>query len=438
MKVNVRLLAYRALLDMGNRHTDDVISDYVSKYILVGADRRFFMQLVNGVVEDRMLLDYYIDKLSKHKLSPEIRTVLRLGIYQVKRLNVPDYASVNECLNILDEIGETKVKGLVNAILRSFSRNQNIPLPKDKERRLSVYYSHPLWLVKYMIQLFGEEKTERILESNMKKPPLTLRVNSRHTTRDDYLQSLLKSGVEAEASEMTDSAITIKKLGGLKINELPDYDRGAFIVQDESSQLVVSSYPPKKDSVCIDVCASPGGKTTHMAEYADHVQAFDISKSRLMTTMKNITRLGLSEYVKLSIVDATKGVKELNDTADYVLVDAPCTALGTIRRNPDIKYNRIESDIRKNAKTQRIILKRASQYVRKDGILIYSTCTITKEENQDQVARFLNKNKEFELLLERQLFSCDDGTDGFYFAVMQRTEKNLSQDVGKESDESEV
>ncbi len=426
MTVNVRMLAYNALLDMGNRHADDVVSDYISKYILEGADRRFFMQLVLGVVEDRMLLDYYIDKLSKHKLDDAVRVVLRLGIYQILRLAVPDYAAVSESLNLLDELGEGKAKGLVNAVLRGFLRNKNISLPRDRHRRLSVYYSHPLWMVRYLIEQFGAEKAESILAANAKKPPLTIRVNSVKSSRMDFLKLLEDAGVEAEASSVAPSAIVVKDLGGKKINELPYFDDGFFIVQDASSQAVVCSYPPRKDSVCIDVCASPGGKTTHMAEYAGKVLAFDISKSRLLTTMKNISRMGMANKVELSIVDATKGVKERNDTADYVLVDAPCSALGTIRRNPDIKYNRIAGDIRKNAKTQRIILKRASQYVREQGLLIYSTCTITREENQEQVDRFLKKHTDFVLLEERQLLPCDEGSDGFYFAIMQRRKEHES------------
>ncbi|MDO4754595.1 MAG: 16S rRNA (cytosine(967)-C(5))-methyltransferase RsmB, partial [Bacillota bacterium] len=322
---------------------------------------------------------------------------------------------------LASEIGEQGAKGFINAVLRAFiRRNKKVAMPEDADRRMSVYYSHPLWLVRYWIALLGEEKTERLLESNNAKPPLTLRINDAVISVEEYLNLLDKKGIEATKTELSKVGVRIISAKGMKIQEFPGYDKGYFVVQDESSQLAIETKPPRPQDVCIDVCCSPGGKTMHMAQHAATVHGFDISKQRLGVTMKNVLRLGLQKKVKLDLVDATKGVREFNDTADYVLVDAPCSALGTIRRNPDIKYNRLKTDIAKNAKTQKIILKRAAQYVKSGGTLIYSTCTVTREENEEQVAKFLGKHEDFVLVCERQLLPFVDGTDGFYFAVMER------------------
>lgn len=419
--MNPRLLAYRALRELGNRHTDEIIDEFLSKYVLHDKDRRFFTRIVIGVVEDRIYLDYIIDTLSKRRPSEEVREVLRIGIYQLLRMNLPDYAAVNESIVLAQEIGEENAKGFVNGILRSLIRQgKRVPLPKEEDRRLSVYYSHPLWLVKYWILHFGTEMTEQLLSANNQKPPLTLRIRTDLISVDDYMGMLHARGMEAEKTVYSPCGVHIRETGGKKIQEFPGYDGGYFAVQDESSQLVIASRPPKSGDICIDVCCSPGGKTTHMAQYASMVYGFDVSRQRLGVMMKNVMRMGLQKKVKPDIVDATKGVRELNDTADYVLVDAPCSALGTIRRNPDIKYNRQESDIAKNAKTQKIILKRAAQYVKSGGTLIYSTCTITSEENQLQVAKFLEKNPDFMLVAAKQLMPFEHGTDGFYFAIMER------------------
>ncbi len=419
--MNIRLLAYRALAELGNRHTDELIDDYLKKYSLSDIDRRFFAQLVVGVVEDRILLDYYIDTLSRVPVGEVVRNILRLGFYQAVRLNVPDYAAVNESLKLADELNEPQAKGYINALLRTFlRRKKTVPMPKERDKYLSVYYAHPLWLVRYWLEMLGEERTEALLAAGCKKPPLTIRINSSLVNRDEYLIRLADAGVEAFAAGRSACGIGIKSLGGLKISELPGYDEGHFIVQDESSQIAIEARPPRKGDYAIDVCCSPGGKTTHIAEYAAKVSAFDISRSRLGVAMQNILRMGFAEKVQFAVVDATMGVKELNDSADYVLVDAPCSALGTIRRNPDIRHNRIRSDIAKNAKTQRIVLKRASQYVKAGGTLIYSTCTVTSEENEDQVRRFLQKNQDFSLVREELLLPSEGDTDGFYYAVMVR------------------
>lgn len=406
---------------MGNRHTDEVVDDYLKKYRLPDVERRFFSRLVVGVTEERIYLDYVIDSLSKHEVTRQVRCVLRLALYQLKRTDVPEYAVVDEAIKLARRIGEDKATGLINALLRNFLRmGCEVPLPKPSDQRLSVQYSYPIWLVRYWIAYLGEERTERLLAAGNEKPPLVLRISLTRGTREDLLQRFQNAGIEAAPMKESETGVLILNTGGKNISEFPGYDEGMFLVQDESSQLAVGYRLPKKGDVCVDVCCSPGGKTTHLAEYAETVYAFDISKRRLGITMRNLIRMKVKDKVKLGLVDAVTGVKELNDSADYVLVDAPCSALGTIRRNPDIKYNRIESDILKNAKMQRMMLKRASQYVRAGGVLLYSTCTVTREENEDQIRRFLKKNEDFYLVYERLLLPSEEGTDGFYFAVMEK------------------
>lgn len=423
MKVDVRRLAYQAIQGMGNQHCDDVIDEYLEKYVLPDVDARFFRHLVIGITENRILLDYYINKLAASHITDEVRDVLRLGLYQLKYLNVPDYASVNESLLLAEKVGLAGYKKLINAILRTFiRRGKQLPLPTDTMKRLSIAYSHPLWMVRDWVENFGFEATEALLQANNEKPRLSIRVNTLKTNVDDYLRELEKIGVLARKSEIAASGIVIEQLGKNQIVSLPGYTQGLFIVQDESSQYVVQSSPPRETDLCVDVCASPGGKATQMAEFSKQVYAYEVSRTRVTTLMKNVARLGVGERVKIDVVDATHGVRELNGCADYVLVDAPCSALGTIRRNPDIKYNRIKEDIAKNAKTQRIILKRASQYVKPGGRLVYSTCTLAKEENEDQIAYFLKKHPDFVLVESRTFLPSIDGCDGFFVASMKRRE----------------
>lgn len=419
--MNPRLAAYRALMDLGSRHTDEVVDDYLTRIRLSDPDRRFFSRLVIGVTENRIYLDYVIDSFSKVRVAEEVRVLLRLGLYQLKFSDVPAYAAVSETLSVAEEVGERKAKGFINAVLRSYIRNNcSVRMPREKDEWMSVRYSYPLWLVRYWIGLLGPERTEKLLAAGNEKPPLTLRVNTSLIERERFLSRLREAKIEAEETKESAVGIVVRNAAGKKITQFPGYDDGHFIVQDESSQLAVLAGGVREGDVCVDVCCSPGGKTTHLAERADMVHAFDISKSRLGITMRNVVRMKAQKKVKLGLVDATKGVKELNDSADFVLVDAPCSALGTIRRNPDIKYNRIGTDIGKNAKMQRIVLKRAAQYVKCGGRLLYSTCTITREENEDQVRRFLEKHPDFVLLEERLLLPSEGGTDGFYFAVMER------------------
>lgn len=423
MKVDIRRLAYQAIQAMGNQHCDYVVDEYLEKYVLSDVDARFFRQLVIGVTENRILLDYYINQLATSHVADDVRDVLRLGLYQLKYLNVPDYASVNESLLLAERVGLAGYKKLINAILRTFIRKgKALPLPTDTSKRLSIAYSHPLWMVKDWVERFGYEATEALLRANNEKPRLSIRVNTRKTTVDAYLKELEKMGVVARKSDLVASGIVIEQLGKNPIAALPGYRDGHFIVQDESSQYVVQSAPPNATDLCVDVCASPGGKATHMAEYSSRVYAYEVSRTRVTTLMKNVARLGVGDRVRIDVVDATHGVRELNERADYVLVDAPCSALGTIRRNPDIKYNRIKEDIAKNAKTQRIILKRASQYVKPGGRLVYSTCTLAKEENEDQVAYFLKKHPDFRLVETRTFLPSVDGCDGFFVASMVRRE----------------
>lgn len=420
--MNIRQLALEALLS--GEYISNTAEKLEKKYRLSDLDRRFFMQLVLGVTKNKILLDYIIDSLStvdSNNIDNKVRVILQLGVYQIASLDIPDFAAVNESVVLAKRMEVGHAKGFINAILRNYIRQQDkIKLPSDRIARLSVKYSFPEWLISKWDDMYGPQGMESLILALNQKAPFALRVNSTKTTRESLINALENAGVVAKGSVLADNAVLIKKLGDNRINKLPGFKEGHFIVQDESSQLVVEGLEIDEDDICIDVCASPGGKTTHLAEKSKHVHSFDHKKAKLSVVVQNLKRLGLSNRVKVAEVDAMIGDPRLIDKASVVLVDAPCSGFGILRRKPDIKYNRKPRDIKRLIERQRAILQKSSDYVKIGGRLVYSTCTLIKEENEDRVAEFLSKNDGFRLISQRTLLPSVDGCDGFYIGIMER------------------
>lgn len=416
-----------------NKHLDKSVSDL---------DASLVREIVYGVLENKIYIDYVIRSFSKvrlKKIAPMVMNILRIGIYQMIFMDkIPDSAAVNESVKLAKKHTHKGSQGFVNGMLRNVSRNkENIKLPdksKDGEKYLSVKYSHPEWMIERWVKEFGFLFTEELVKANNKKPKLNIRTNTLKTDRDSLIKRLEKQGLICTKTKYAQDGIIIEN--PMNITNTAEFKEGLFQIQDESSMLVSQIMDPEEGSLVIDVCSAPGGKTTHIAEKMNNkgkVIARDIHSHKLEIIDENSKRLGI-DIIKTEKYDATVLDKNLVEKADYCLVDAPCSGLGLIRRKPDIKWSKQESDIDDISNLQYNILETSSKYVKKGGTLIYSTCTIEKDENINVVKRFLKTNNEFKLvgfkdLIDNQedivketgyleLFPNENDTDGFFISKM--------------------
>ena len=377
-----------------NKHFKDVK--------LSNQDRGLATEIVYGVIENKYYIDYMIDKLSKvktNKMEIYVKTLLRMGIYQIIFLNsISDYAAVNETVNLAKK-KNSKVSGFINGILRNVIRQKetigDIKV-KDDIDYLAIKYSYDKWLIRNWMIHFGKEFTEELLEANSERPSIYLRTNTLKVTRDELIEKLLEQNIKAEKVNVVDEAIKVENLKDIENNKL--YKEGLFTVQDISSMLVGKVMNPKENSLVLDVCSAPGGKTTHIAtlmKNTGQVVSRDIYDHKLKLINASCKRLGLTN-VDVQEYDGMKLDKDSIAKFDYVLADVPCSGLGIIRRKPEIKYKEKE-EFRELPPIQKKILENASKYVKVGGTLIYSTCTIQDSENLDVIKEFLQKHKNFEL-----------------------------------------
>lgn len=402
--MNAREIAYKVLLDIekNNNYSNMAINKHFKDVKLSNQDRGLATEIIYGVIENKYYIDYMIDKLSKvktNKMEIYIKTLLRMGIYQIMFLNsISDYAAVNETVNLAKK-KNSKVSGFINGILRNVIRQKetigkiNV---KDDIDYLAIKYSYDKWMIRNWMIHFGREFTEELLEANAQKPSIYLRTNTLKITRDELISKLQEQKIKAEKVSMVDEAIKVEHLKDIENNKL--YKEGLFTVQDISSMLVAKVMNPQEDSLVLDICSAPGGKTTHIATLMKNngqVVSRDIYDHKLKLINASCKRLGLTN-VKVEEYDGMKLDKESIGKFDYVLADVPCSGLGIIRRKPEIKYKEKE-DFRELPPIQKKILENAAKYVKKGGTLIYSTCTIQDSENIDVVNEFLQKNRNFEL-----------------------------------------
>lgn len=407
MKKNARDLAVKILHEINEKdaYSNISISRNVNNKLSV-IDESFLRELVYGVLENKLFIDWIINEFSKIKLKkikPIVKEILRIGIYQIMFMDkVPDGVAVNESVKLAKKYSHKGVYGFVNGLLRNVIRNKNnINLPdKDKNpiEYLSIKYSHPKWMIEQWIQEFGYQFTEELCIANNMKPKLNIRVNTLKINRNELINILRKKGLEVEKTRHAKDGIIIDN--PVRITQLDEFKAGLFQIQDESSMLVAQILNPKEDSLVIDVCSAPGGKTTHIAQKMNNkgkVIARDIHQHKLRLVKENAKRLGI-DIIETEIYNALTLDEKLIGKADYCLVDAPCSGLGLIRRKPDIKWKKSKDDINEITKLQYEILLNSSKYLKKNGILVYSTCTIEKEENIKLINRFLNENPEFSLI----------------------------------------
>lgn len=422
--VNTRELALLMLIEINEKgqFSHIVLNQVLDKYqYLSKTDRAFMTRLVDGTLERMIELDYIIDLFSKtktKKMKPFIRNLLRMSVYQIKYMDsVPASAACNEAVKLVKKHKFVQLSGFVNGVLRNIARSIETIECDD----LSVKYSMPQWIVDSFVESYGVENTIAILESFQKNSSISIRTNLSRTTADELFQILQSEGVRVERIKDIEYAFIIS--GFDYLNGLESFKKGLFYVQDISSMLVAREAAPQKDCYVIDVCAAPGGKSTHIAELmrdTGMVDARDLTEYKVSLIEENIKRQGLTN-IKAAVMDATVFDENSVEKADILVCDLPCSGLGVLGRKKDIRYKINQDSIKELQKLQRKILDTVHTYVKPGGTLIYSTCTINRGENEDNVSWFLDNYPEFEEVKEsRQIFPGEIGNDGFFIAKLRR------------------
>lgn len=420
---NTRELALDMLLaiDRDGQYSHLVLRDVLDKYqYLSKQERAFLTRLTEGTVERMLTLDYVIDQFSKtkvKKMKSLIRELMRLSVYQIMYMDgVPDAAVCNEAVKLARKRGFSGLSGFVNGVLRSVARGwKDVTFQNE-----SVRYSVPEWIIDGWNADYGRDVTEKMLEAFMQPAKITVRTNTQKCTPEELKDRLSQEGVTVEAIEGISYAFALSGFDYLA--GLGSFQDGWFYVQDISSMTVAHAADPKKGDYIIDVCAAPGGKSSHLAELLDGsgmVEARDLTEYKVGLIEENILRHDLHN-MKAVQQDATLFDEASVEKADILICDLPCSGLGVIGRKSDIRYKMTAEKAHDLAVLQQEMLDTVWKYVKRGGKLIYSTCTIHKEENEDNVAAFLQKHPQFTLVEQRQIFPME-GSDGFFVAKMIRS-----------------
>ncbi len=371
-------------------------------------DRAFINHLVQGVLRWRLRLDWIIEQTSHiplEKITPPILNILRLALYQIFFLDrVPDSAAVNEAVNQSKAHGAKHVVSFVNGILRGVCRKRDeITFPdrdSDPAHYLSVFYSYPKWLVQRWMGDWGVDFTEDLLSAGNRIPDLIIRTNILRLGRHELIERLEEEGMSAKPTPYAPHGILVEGLRG-RPDELSPFQEGLFQVQDQAAQITSHLLAPHPGEDILDICAGLGGKSTHLAELMGdrgRVLALDISHRRLISLGKTSLRLGI-ECISNLVADASKSLSSLfRFNFDKIMVDAPCSGFGVISRHPDGKWNRIEADIDRLALLQKAILNEAASILRSGGKMLYVTCTISRQENEEVVQDCLKRQRDVSLV----------------------------------------
>ncbi len=408
VKKSVRYVALKALerVDQGGAYSNLLLRELIDKSKLNEKDGRLLTELVYGTISHQRLLAFYIQPfiMKAKKVDDWVKLLLELSVYQLLYLDkVPSHAVLNEAVEIAKGRGNEGIGRFVNGVLRNIQR-QGVPsleTIEDPMERLSREISLPKFLTKKLVNEIGEEETLELGLSLFEPSHVSCRVDTRNITRDAALDILLEEGIEARKSDLSPYGIVADR-GYIAGSSLFRY--GLLTIQDESSMLVAPALQVEANHQVLDACAAPGGKTTHIATFLDaeeggKVTSLDIHPHKVSLIEENAKRLHVSDVVEAKELDA-RAVSETfpENYFDRILVDAPCSGLGLMRRKPDIRYNKQPEDFRKLPVIQLDILESVAPSLKPDGILVYSTCTFAPEENQEVVAEFLNRHPEFSLV----------------------------------------
>ena len=424
-----RKIAYDVLVrcSSAEQYSNIALDTAIKRSDLTPPDRGLLTTLVYGVIERQITLDAIIDSLADRKggdISPDVRTLLRIGLYQLAYLDrVPDHAAVNETVDMAPK----RSRGFVNAILRAFIRSgKEIPIPEKNEdpiRYLSVKYSFCEGLCECFVAAFGLTRTEELFAAFGEHPDLNLHTNTLRISREELIAKIGEQGIRALPTNESD--VGIRVCDKSPVAELYGFGEGLFFVQDEASQLCVKALDAKPGMRVLDACACPGSKSFGAAidmQNKGEVISCDLHKNKLSLVESGAARLGIS-ILQTQERDARNTNEEWLGQFDRVLCDVPCSGFGVFAKKPELRYKDPKaSEALPNI--QFAILNSASQYVKIGGKLVFSTCTLLPQENEENVARFLAQNNSFKLKEQRTLYPDTDGTDGFFYAVLERVNEN--------------
>ena len=452
MAVNEREVVLDMLLSLREgKLSHTILKDTLDSYLYLDkSSRGFITRLYEGTIEKRLYLDFIIDGYSKtpvKKMKPIIMLLLEMAVYQLFFMDrVPDSAAINEAVKLAKKRGFTGLSGFVNGVLRNIARNkENIALPdknKDLIQYLEIKYSTPRTVVEYLIKDYGNHEAEAILEAFEEKRPLVARATK---NREELIKKLDAEGVRVSTDTIFPESVRILELDSLSY--LESFEEGDFVIQDESSQFIGKIVGLPKGVRVLDLCAAPGGKSLLFAgmEEVDEIISCDITESKTELIEDNVRRIG-ADKIRTRVNDASLYNPDFLDGFDLVICDLPCSGLGVMGRKRDIKYNVSRDKIRELAILQKKILENAVRYVKKGGRLIYSTCTMTKAENEenftfiseikgfsavdfsDKIRGYVDRYKDCERLVNEakkgfiRLFPGELGTDGFFISEFMREE----------------
>lgn len=440
-KMTARQAAVQALVQVNEEggYSNLVLHEMLKKSGLTPEDTAFASRLFYGTLERKITLDHIIGAYSKKpvsRLTPAVAEILRTALYQMVYMDsVPDSAAVDEAVKLTRQRRVSSASGFVNAVLRSFARNEKKlpPVKGNRLKKLEVRYSCPQWVIRELLEQYGEDSALSMLEHSLDRPPLYVRVNTTKVTADQCIQSLEQEGVSAKKDSLLSNCLILE--GTSSIERLKAFEQGLFHVQDKSSQMCAWTLSPKPGERVLDVCSAPGSKSFTAAELMDNqgeIISCDIFEEKIRKISDGAARLDLS-CIHPQMQDGTVYDPQLG-LFDRVLCDAPCSGLGIISRKPEIKYKRMQ-DLQQLPEIQAKILDTASRYVKVGGTLVYSTCTLLPQENDAVVEKFLQEHGEFEpLVLPEQVRAAglaDDAwkvtllpqmadTDGFFISCMKR------------------
>ena len=448
MAENTREIILDTLLTLEREEefSNKLIKAVLDKYdYLDGKEKAFIKRVTEGTIERQIELDYYLDHFSSvpvRKMKPLIRCLMRMSVYQLLFMDaVPDSAVCNEACKLAMKRKFVNLKGFVNGVLRSIARSKDampLPEPKDRINYLHVKYSAPKWLVEYWTDCYGDEVTEKMLEGLLKIHPVSLRFRTDKFALDMQNVSGMTGASDGSerreawweqcAQAILDAGVTLRKSPLLpyiyyaenveNVASLPGYQEGFFTVQDVSSALAVESAGIKAGDFVMDVCAAPGGKSLLAAEKNTRVLSRDVSENKVALIEENIARMG-ADNVELQVHDATVYDPTYAGKADVVLMDVPCSGLGVMGKKRDIKYHVSAQSLTEIVELQKQIVASCWQYVKPEGVLLYSTCTVNPKENEE-MTRWITANFPFALEEQKQFFPGIDECDGFFYARLRR------------------
>ncbi|MDM5297884.1 16S rRNA (cytosine(967)-C(5))-methyltransferase RsmB [Bacillus pumilus] len=443
-KSNVREVALDALikLEQNQAYSNLLLQSVMKDKELADQDKPLLTELVYGTLQNKLALDYMLAPFVKkpQKVAPWVMQLLRMSLYQMVYLEkIPDRAAIHEAVELTKKRGHKGISSLVNGVLRSVQR-EGVPsfdAIKDPVERLSVETSHPLWLVKEWVQAYGFEAADGICRIHLVPPKQTLRVNQMKTDRATLQNQLMDSGIETELGDLSEDALKLMKGS---IVSTSSFQEGYVTIQDESSMLVARALDPQPGEMVLDACAAPGGKSTHIAERMNDegkIVSLDLHEHKVKLIKQAAKRLNLTQ-IEAKALDARKAIEHYRESSfDRILIDAPCTGFGVIRRKPDMKYTKSQEDSARLAQIQQAILHETAPLLKPGGTLVYSTCTMDPQENQQVIHAFLQEHQDFEpdlSLNERlpeqvapfvqkgsvQILPHYFGTDGFFICSMRK------------------